>query len=269
MKTSFYPLRSLNPLFYLIPTAILLFGEPATAQTDSLMNRVSIGYDVEKHPSFNGYAATVEYARKTTFGTALAKLQQGSRFNQAGWAAQAEYYPQLGKKSYGCAAVMLSDGKIFPKFSAAAHWMPILRGGVELEFGTRFISVNTEEKAWLGIFGVTKYWRNWFFNPKLYVATGSHINGQTATLTIRRYNHDDASYLFLNTGISKTNQPTVYQNLLFNTFQFNARWLQAGIHQKISTHWAIDLAGGFENFESTNSEVRSRWLGSTKLSFIF
>ena len=269
MKISFFSLRSINFFFYLILTVILLFAERATAQTDSLINRVSIGYDVEKHPYFNGYSATVEYARKTTMGTALAKLQKSSRFNQVGWAGQAEWYPKLGKKSYGCAALMLSDGKIFPKLSAAAHWMPILRGGVELEFGARFIAVNAEEKAWLGIFGATKYWRNWFFNPKLYVASGTLINGQTATLTIRRYNKDDASYLFLNTGISKTNQPTVYPNLLFNTFQFNARWLQAGIHQKISTHWAIDLAGGFENFESSNAEVKNRWMGNTKLSFIF
>ncbi len=130
MKISFYPLRSINPLFYLIPTVILLFVESATAQTNSLINRVSIGYDVEKHRYFKGYSATVEYARKTTMGTALAKLQQGSRFNQVGWAGQAEWYPKLGKKSYGCAAVLLSDGKIFPKFSVSAHWMPILRARI-------------------------------------------------------------------------------------------------------------------------------------------
>ncbi len=271
MTTFFFANRYFNFVFYFFWIVILLFAQSVsvTAQTDSLINRISIGYDMEKHPYFKGYSAMLEYARKTTHGTALAKLQKSSRFNQIGWAGQAEWYPKLGKKSYGYVAFMLSDGKIFPKRSIAAHWMPILRGGVELELGARFITVNAEEKAWLGIFGVTKYWRNWFFNPKLYIANGSDIKAQTATFTIRRYNKDDTSYLFLNTGISKTNQPTLYQNLLFNTFQLNARWLQAGIHQKISTHWAMDFAGGFENFETSNTEVKTRWLGNTKLSFIF
>lgn len=255
---------------FFTPSVFLLFFTPSlTAQTDSLPNRLSVGYDIEKHPNFDGYLATLEYARKTTVGTAIAKIQNGSRFNQSSWIGQAELYPKLGKKSYGYASLTLSDGKIFPKFSAAAHWMPLLRRGVELEFGTRFIYVNAEEKAWVGILGVTKYWRNWFFSPKIYLVSGTNLSGQTATLTVRRYSRDDVSYLFLNTGISKTSQTTVYQNLLFNTFQLNARWLQVGVHQKISKHWGIDVSGGFENFEAANGEIKSRKLGSTKLNYIF
>ncbi len=254
----------LPPLFFLIS-----FPGFLQAQTDTLYSKLSAGYDVERRPNYDGYLYTVQYGKKLKFGTALATFQEGSRFNQTGWTAQAECYPKFGKSAYGYASFTATNGKIALLYSAAASWCPILKGGVELEIGGRMIYVSPREKVWLGGLGMTKYWKNWFFSPKLTLVTGKDLSGQAIALTVRRYGGDDATYLFFNTGVSKTNQTTVYQNLLFNTFQLNSRWLSAGVHRKINRRWAADFSAGFEDNDTRSGEVKKSWLSSLKLNYNF
>jgi YaiO family outer membrane protein len=249
--------------FLIVPLSLI-------AQNDSLSNRVSMGLDVEKHPYFNGYLTSVEWAHWQKRSTTLLKVYQGSRFGQVGRGAQAEIYPKFDAKNYGNFGLSVSDGVIYPTIHAAAHWMHQLNGGVEWEIGARYIWIQQDKQnIGLGIAGITKYWQHYLFNLKIYVVKGQDLAGQTYTFTTRRYAKDGASYFRATLGMSQTQQSNVYNSLLFNDFRTGTQWLQMGWHQQFNPYWSGELGVHLEKFGNDNVGTLQRQTVNLKINKLF
>lgn len=240
-------------------------------QNDSLRSRVSMSIELEKHPYFTGYSTGLEYARKAKDwrNVWLIKAQQAERFGLKSGIIQSEWYPKINKSRYACLGLSVSDGQIFPKYHAAAHLMQNLHGGVEVEGGVRFISVKSNEAAWVFIGGATKYWRNYLFNAKVYVAQGQVLKGQTFTFATRYYMKDEVSYFWLQVGTSRSAQIETINPFMFNDLTLNSQWLQVGVNRQLTPKWVLRSSGHLERFNAANNPFQYRILGSLQIGYLF
>ncbi len=240
------------------------------AQNDSLPNRLSMSLEVEKHPYFNGYLTNVEWAHWQKRYTTLLKIYQGSRFERIGRGAQVEIYPKFNDNNYGNFGLSVSDGVIYPTTHAAAHWMHQLNGGVEWEIGTRHIWIRQEKQnIWLGIGGITKYWKNYLFNLKIYAVKGQDLAGQTYTFTMRRYAKDGLSYFRAMAGMAQTQQGNIYNSLLFNDFRTGTQWFQMGWYQQFNKYWSSEIGVHLEKFGNDNVGTLQRQTIQLKINKLF
>jgi YaiO family outer membrane protein len=240
------------------------------AQNDSLPNRISSSLEYEKHPYFKGYLANVEWAHWQKRNTTVLRIYQGSRFGQIGRGAQIEIYPKFNDKNYGNFGLSVSDGTIYPTIQAAAHWMHPLKGGMEWEIGARYIGIRqTQQNIWLGIGGITKYWKSYLFNLKIYAVKGQDLSGQTYTFTVRRYAKDGLSYFRAMAGLAQTQQNNIYNSLLFNDFRTGSQWLQIGWHQQLNQYWSGEIGLHLEKFGNDNIGTLQRQTIQLKINKLF
>jgi YaiO family outer membrane protein len=240
------------------------------AQNDSLPNRLSICLEVEKHPYFNGYLTNVEWAHWQKRYTTLVKIYQGSRFEQIGRGAQVEIYPKFNEKNYGNFGLSVSDGAIYPTVHAAAHWMHQLNGGVEWEIGGRYIWIQQDKQnIWLGIAGITKYWKSYLFNVKIYAVKGQDLAGQTYTFMMRRYTKNGLNYFRAMVGMAQTQQGNIYNSLLFNDFRTGTQWFQVGWYQQLNQYWSGEIGVHLEKFGNDNVGTLQRQTIQLKVNKLF
>jgi YaiO family outer membrane protein len=240
------------------------------AQNDSLPNRLSVSWEGEKHPYFKGYGTSVEWARWHKRHTTSLKMYQGSRFGQIGRGVQVETYPKFNDKNYGNLGLSVSDGAIYPTVHAAAHWMHQLDGGVEWELGARYIWIQQDKQnIGLGVGGITKYWKRYLFNLKIYAVKGVDLAGQTYAFTMRRYAKDGASYFRVMAGMAQTQQGNVYNSLLFNDFRTGTKWCQIGWHQQFNKYWSSEMGIHLEQFGNDNIGTLQRQTVHLKINKLF
>ena len=263
-------MKTLNIILKNIFVMLTISPLHSIAQNDSLPNRLSTGLEVEKHPYFIGYLTNVEWAHWHKRYTSLLRIYQGSRFEQIGRGAQVEIYPKFNAKNYGNVGLSVSDGAIYPTVHAAAHWMHQLNGGVESELGARYIWIQQEKQnIWLGIGGITKYWKNYLFNLKIYAVKGQALAGQTYTFTVRRYTKNGLNYFRAMAGMAQTQQGNVYNSLLFNDFRTGTQWFQLGWYQQFNPQWSGEIGVHLEKFGNDNIGTLQRQTIQLKINKLF
>jgi YaiO family outer membrane protein len=263
-------MKTLNIVLNHLCMLLLISPFDSIAQNDSLPNRLSVGLEVEKHPYFNGYLTNIEWAHLQKRSTTLLKIYQGNRFGQIGRGAQVEIYPKFNQKNYGNFGLSVSDGVIYPTVHAAAHWMHQLNGGVEWEIGARYIWIQQEKQnVWLGVGGITKYWKNYLFNLKIYAVKGQDLAGQTYTFTMRCYTKNGLNYFRAMTGMAQTQQGNIYNSLLFNDFRTGTQWFQLGWYQQFNKYWSGEIGVHFEQFGNDNIGTLQRQTIQLKINKLF
>jgi YaiO family outer membrane protein len=154
--------------------------------------------------------------------------------------------------------------------TAAAHWMHPLKHGFESEIGIRYLLTPQADKTiWLGVAGITKYWKNYLFNFKLNLVKGTHLAAQSYGFNLRRYAKDDISYLGMSVGVAQTQEDSFYNHYLYNEFRTGTQWLSLSWHQRLNLYWSFDLGAQVEQYGNEQGNALQRQTTHFRINKLF
>lgn len=190
-----------------------------TSLTDATaVNKIMVGYE---NASFdNQYDkdwnfGTLSYTRNTNFGPLTGRVNYAGRFGKTGFQGEIEAYPHLCKTFYVYINIGYSAASVlFPQYRAGFSFYAGLPNSFEGEIGYRYLYFNSPVHIYTAALG--KYWKNFLFTGRTYIAPSSANVAQSYSLRSRYFlkGADDYVSLLLGTGYSPddNNQNIRYSN---------------------------------------------------------
>ena len=158
----------------------------------------------------------LQYARKTSLGTVIGRVNYANRFNTNAVQFEADAYPKISENDYLYLNFGFSDFSIFPRLRGGFEWNRSFPNAFEGSLGGRLLHF---QNSWVAIYtaSIGKYLGDYWFSLRPFVTPGSDGTSVSTYLIVRRYFSDPEDYIGLRLGIGTS--PDERRLLLFNTNQ--------------------------------------------------
>lgn len=217
----------------------------------SYQNKMGVAYDYtyfDKQFNNAWHLINVDYSRQTKLGSFTGRINYTDRFAKSGLQLEADGYPRLSKNLYAYTNVGYSaDLPLFPKWRAGFSLYANLPRSFEAEGGFRYL--NFDNHTWLYTASIGKYYKNFWFNARTYVAPGSTTSARTYSLTTRYYleGADDYLSFFVGQGISPDDRIQAIR--LNSAYRLQTFRIGGGYRFSFNQRHVFSLTGTYENVE--------------------
>jgi YaiO family outer membrane protein len=158
----------------------------------------------------------LQYARKTSFGTVIGRVNYAKRFGSTAVQFEADAYPKVSENDYLYLNFGYSDASIFPGQRGGFEWNRSFPNAFEGSLGGRLLHF---QNSWVAIYtgSIGKYLGNYWFSLRPFVTPGSGGTSVSTYLIVRRYFSDPENYVGVRLGVGTS--PDERRLLLFNQNQ--------------------------------------------------
>ena len=241
-------------------TDSLLQADPDNDQLRSLAsqlreysnhNKVGVSYDYtyfDKQFSDPWHLINVDYSRQTKAGSFGGRINYTNRFAQSGLQFELEAYPRISKVFYAYTNIGYSaDMPLFPRWRAGFSLYANLPKAFEAEGGFRYL--NFDNNTWIYTISLGKYYKNFWFNARTYLAPGNNSISQSYTLTSRYYlkGADDYFSFFIGRGISPDDRLQAIR--LNSAYRLQTARMGGGYRFSLNKRHIFYFNGTYENVE--------------------
>jgi len=173
-------------------------------------NAVGLRYDYvyfDKRFDDPWHLASADYTKVTSLGSATARVNYANRFATDAAQFEIDLYPRFSNIFYAYVNAGISDDKgIFPQYRAGFSLYANLPKAYEAEAGFRLLKF-ADEDTWIYTLSLGKYYKNFWFNFRIFLTPDNNNVTQAYSLGSRYYfgGSDDYAGLRLGTGISPDN----------------------------------------------------------------
>ncbi len=168
-----------------------------------LKNYVSVSYTRDEPAKVfdptNYYS--IQYGRKTKYGSAILRYNQTQRASSVGRQAEIDLYPRIKKGVYGYLNYGYSNTLLFPDHRAGAELYVSLPKSFEASAGARYMYFGANSAVTLYTFTLGKYYGNYWFSGRTFLTDGTKGISNSYTFIARRYFANPISYIGFITGI--------------------------------------------------------------------
>lgn len=258
-------LRQLFFLAFCLPFCLV-----ATAQKDSLPNKLTISYDYthfDRQFADDWQVASLEYSRTTGFGALLGRLNQATRFGRQGWQFEGEAYPVISKKLYAFAGVSYADAvPVFPKWRTGTTLYYNFAKSWEAEGGFRYLYF--DRSIWMGTAGVSKYMGNWLLNVRSFFSIDAPVSSQSFFFKAQRFLKNENDYVWLQAGSGVS--PDESRNVQLSTSSnLVSKRFTAGAKLSLLRQWQLALSAGYARDEYRTKTFGHQYNGTVGVSYLF
>ncbi|MFO7846660.1 MAG: YaiO family outer membrane beta-barrel protein [Balneolaceae bacterium] len=186
-------------------------GEVSATQR-SEPNSITLSYTHDRFdqifdPWNTGY---VQLSRQTPYGSALARVNMGSRFETTGYQPQIDFYPSLVDGMYGYLNAGYSNSSIFPQYRFGAELFKSLPRAFEVSAGFRHLRFS-ESNVTILTGSLTKYIGNYLFTARPYVTPNDLGVSSSLTLIARKYFSTADNYITMRGGFGFSPEERTFQ----------------------------------------------------------
>ena len=240
---------------------------------DSAMNKVSISHDFTwfdgHYPNhlhnYPWHIVGVDYNRYTGMGSVIGRLNYGNRFGNEAFQFEMDSYPSLFRNVYAYVNASFSDkSAVFPRFRTGVSLYASLPHSFEAEAGFRMLHFSGN--TWIYVGSVAKYYKNFWFNSRVYLVPGESNISQSYSFVTRYYYGGADDYLKVNIGygLSPDEQNAVQE--FTSGYKLKSAHLTIGVKKSIRKFNVIGatVSGVAQEFEK---DVTGNQL-STSITYI-
>ncbi|QLE00679.1 YaiO family outer membrane beta-barrel protein [Galbibacter sp. BG1] len=160
------------------------------------------------------HLASLSYRRQTKLGLVEARFNYSNRFTTGSTQFEIDAYPIFSKTFYAYINGGISSDKgIFPQYRAGFSLYANLPAAFEVDAGFRYLYFT--DATWIYTMGLGKYYKNFWFNFRMYLNSSSTGIANSYLFTTRYYTggFDDYIALQIGTGFSPDDATN---NVLYN-----------------------------------------------------
>lgn len=142
---------------------------------------------------------SLNYGRKTKYGSIIAKVNFSRRFNDNGAQFEVDMYPKITKGLYAYVNFGFSNSYLYPDVRYGAELYKSLPKSFEVSLGFRALKYETTTTIYTGSVGWYTGNSYWSFRP--YLTPGESGTSKSGTLNYRKYRSDADNYFSVSMGM--------------------------------------------------------------------
>jgi YaiO family outer membrane protein len=142
---------------------------------------------------------TLNYSRKTKYGSIIGKMNFRRSFNENGVQVEVDMYPKITKGLYAYLNVGFANTFLFPDVRYGAELYKSLPKSFEVSLGFRALKYSTTTNIYTGSVGWYTGNSYWSFRP--YLTPGDSGTSKSGTLNYRKYRSDADNYFSVSLGM--------------------------------------------------------------------
>ena len=167
--------------------------------------RVGFSYDGFSDGRAGWRDTQVSIERAAAIGAVSVKATSAQRFGRHDGQIEVEAYPRLRAGTYAYVAAAYSrDAILFPGYRYAVDLSQSIGNGFEASIGFRRLGFGSGVNIYVG--SLTKYYGNWLFNGRTFIAPGLTTTTRSYHASARRYVGDDGTYAGVRYGRGKSRE---------------------------------------------------------------
>jgi YaiO family outer membrane protein len=207
----------------------------------------------------------LEAKRGTSEGPFLLRVSRAQRFGEHGNQAEVDWYPRLRAGTYAYINTGYSyDAALYPRYRAGAELYQAVPHSFELSGGFRRLGFSHPVNIYSA--GLGKYYRNWWFNGRVYLTPDSVGTSTSVQIAARRYFGKGGDYLGFRIG--RGSSPTEIENVT-DLAILNATSVYCEFNKTLGRRWTLGLRGGTSREDRIGQPAVNRYLVGTSLAFRF
>lgn len=213
----------------------------------------------------------LQYARKTSMGTVIGRVNYANRFGKNALQLEADAYPRISENDYLYLNYGFSDISIFPRQRGGFEWYHSFPNAFEGSLGGRILHFQGSKRViiYTGSFG--KYLGNYWFSLRPFVTPGETGTSVSTYLIVRRYFSDPENYLGLRLGAGSSPNERL---LLLNPGLSSHLKSQSGkvdYNHIFSNRWILNAGVAFarEQYSKSESIIKTGNIFSFELAFAY
>ena len=227
---------------------------------DSSLNKVSISddftwFDGNYGDYLHNYPwniLSLEYNRFTGIGSVITRVNYGSRFSKHTFQFELDAYPHLFKNMTAYVNIGISDqSAVFPRYRMGLSLYAGLPHSFEAEAGFRLLHFSNS--TWIYVAGISKYYKNFWFNGRMSLVPDNHKISHSYSLTTRYYfgGADDYWKVGISYGLSPDDTNSAQS--FISDYSLRTKQLLVGLRKTISKFNVIGFSVSFLNQEFSKS----------------
>ncbi len=184
-------------------------------------------------------------------------IRSGSPFSRSNnFQYRIDAYPHLTSSDYLFLNFAYSKAELFPKTQYAAEWFHNFIHGMEASAGFRRMGWENESPLLFYTASVGKYYRNYWFSFRAFVAPREGSVDQSYILSARRYLASNEDYLGMKLEYGSSPENIIFLNTLPEVVNFRTLGVRF-TYQKNWNNWLIRLGIGYKNQEYKKNAIRN------------
>jgi YaiO family outer membrane protein len=176
---------------------------------------------------------------------------------------EAEAYPVISQSDYAWLAYAYSPGNYFPTHRASAEYWHSFKYGWVASAGMRYYYFN--RNVFIGTFSVEKYYKSWWFSPRVYLYFKDIGVTTSVYLTARKY-FNDINWLQLTAGYGTA--PDEPFDIAADLGRLNAFSARLTYYTSLTKDLFLRAGAGYSREEYEESLQRNRFEGSLNLIYV-
>jgi len=227
---------------------------------DCSMNKVSLSDDftwfdgnygdyLHKYP---WSILSLDYGRFTGIGCVIARTNYGSRFSKHTFQFELDAYPRLFKNMTAYVNIGISDqSAVFPRYRMGISLYACIPNNFEAESGFRLLHFSNS--TWIYIAGISKYYKNFWFNGRANFVPDNKKISQSFSLTIRYYFGGADDYWKVGFGYGLSPDDINSMPSFISDYRLRSKQLSVGFRKTISKFNVIGFSVSELNQEFSKS----------------
>ncbi len=142
---------------------------------------------------------SLNYSRKTKYGSITGKMNFSRRFNDNGAQFEVDMYPKITKGLYAYVNLGFSNSYLYPDVRYGGELYKSLPKSFEVSLGFRALKYNTTTTIYTGSVGWYTGNSYWSFRP--YLTPGDSGTSKSGVLNYRKYRSDADNYFSVSAGM--------------------------------------------------------------------
>jgi YaiO family outer membrane protein len=176
---------------------------------------------------------------------------------------EAEAYPIISQRDYAWLAYAYSPGKYFPSHRISAEYWHSFKYGLVASAGMHYYYFN--RNIFIGTLSVEKYYKSWWFSPRVYFYFKDIGVTTSVYLNARKY-FNDINWLQLTAGFGTA--PDEPFDIETDLGRLSAKTIRIAYYTSITTNLFLRTGLGYSREEYAESMQRNRFDGSINLIWV-
>lgn len=213
-------------------------------------NKLSLYYSylIFEDDKNNAHLAFVEYFRRTKFGPMLLRTNYTNRFSENDYQLEADAYPTLKPGTYMYLNAGISSNILFPRYRAGFEIFQKLPNAFEVSLGYRGLYFDSENVN-IATGSVSKYYRDFWFSLRPFVAVKENLTSYTAQFNARKYLSTSESFVGIVTTWGNSPERIEFTYDVAKTKNTNNYLLGIEYQQKWNKKWISKIGYNFHSQE--------------------
>jgi YaiO family outer membrane protein len=184
------------------PTRTEVVSLMESVKARSVLNGIGVNYAFDRFSDVYDAMNYVSFqlSRKTSYGSAFARLNYTDRFQAHGIQVEADLYPRLGDGVYAYLNYGFSQSTLFPKHRLGAEFYTKLPSSFEGSIGLRYLSFDASSTVTMYTGTIGYYFGNYWLSFRPYFIPNHSGISNSASVTMRRYIGDADTFVSLHAG---------------------------------------------------------------------